>query len=263
MLVPRKARVSNGFPKNMDVIVPVGARFTNKRRRSKGTVFVGRKKRRTMVGVMRGPAIRALGPSGGPRGFYGLNQGNHGPELKDIDTDLAAATWNTTGSIILINGVAQGTDFTSRIGRKFQMKSLLLRFTIFSGSTAILPATARWLVVYDKQANAAAPAVTDILDAVTTTSNGNLTNRDRFIIIYDKIHVIGYVTAASASSDNPMHYIKKYRKMKMETTNGGTGATVGSIQTGALYFVSLGARAAGTTAVRMETGSARIRFTDD
>lgn len=239
--------------------MPIGSRFTNKRRRSSGKgVFVGRKKRRTMSGVMRGP-VRALGPPGGPRGFYGLNQGNHGPELKDIDTDISAGVYDTTGSVILINGIAQGTDFNTRIGRKFQMKSLLLRFSVQRGSTATTAALARWMIVYDKQANAVAPAVTDILVTANAAAFNNLSNRDRFIVIYDKILVIGGTTG----NDNSLMYQKKYRKMKMEVTNGGTGNTIGSIATGALFLVTVGSVAAGTTAPAMSAAVARVRFTDD
>jgi len=231
----------------------VGSRFSRKRKRSFVVERPGRKRRRMMRTVIRKPlAPRRTG------GFFGLNQGQHGIELKDIDTDISAVTINSTGAVTLINGVAQGTDFTQRVGRKFQMKSILIRMVAYFGSTSILPSVFRWMVVYDKQTNAAAPAVTDILDAATVTSNANLSNRERFVVIYDKIHVIG----ATAANDNSMKYIKKYKRIFMETTNGGTANTVGSIQTGGLFFVTVGDRVAGTTAGRFESGSIRIRFTD-
>jgi len=241
--------------------VQIGSRFNRnrmpKRKRMSTREFAGRKRRRLVRGTFRAPAKRIAPPRTG--GFYGLNQGNHGKELKDIDTDVTAVTINSTGSVTLINGVAQGTDFTTRVGRKFNMKSILIRFLIYFGSTSILPSAVRWMIVYDKQANGAAPAVTDILDAATVTSNNNLSNRDRFLVVFDKIRVLG----ATAANDNSMFYVKKYKRMAMETTNSGTGATVGSISTGALYLVMVGDRTAGTTAARFESGGVRIRFTDD
>lgn len=240
---------------NMEVIVPV-SRF-NKRKRD-SWAGPNKKPRLYRQNAIVGKAAFARSYANKPSSFS-LNQGNHGPELKDIDTDVIAGTFNTTGSVILLNGVAQGSEFNTRIGRKFLMKSLLLRFTIFQGSTAVLPSQARWMVVYDKQANAGTPAITDILDSASAVSFTNLTNRDRFIIIYDKIHTIG----ATTGTDNYMQYVKKYRKMNLEVTNGGVGATAASIQTGALWLVTCGDRPAGTTAARFEAALTRVRFTDD
>lgn len=205
----------------------------------------------------RAPARRLAPPRTG--GFYGLNQGSHGRELKDIDTDLSAITnFDTTGSVTLLNGVAQGTDFTQRVGRKFNMKSILLRLSIQPGSTATTNALARWIIVYDKQTNATAPAITDIIVAANESAANNLSNRDRFVIIYDKVVNIG----ATGSNDNQRAFFRKYKRCNMEVTNGGTGSTVGSIQTGALWFVTCGEKAAGTTAPKVLNGTARIRFHD-
>lgn len=230
----------------MEVEVPVGALFTKKRKRT--ALYPGRKKRRVMRGVVRKP----IAP---PRtgGFYGLNQGNHGRELKTIDT-TTACEFSTTGTIALINGVAQGTDFTTRVGRKFNMRSILLRARIGVGGTATASVW-RMMLVYDKQANAAAPAITDILDSINTTSNNNLANRERFIVIMDKL---GYVEAAGRSQIP----FKKYKRCALEVTNGGTGNTVGSIVTGSLWLVTTGQLVTGATAP-VATVQTRIRFTDE
>jgi hypothetical protein len=218
-----------------------------KRKRSSVRIFPGRKRRRLLT------TRRRLAP---PRtgGFYGLNQGNHGPELKDIDQAPATYAADTTGAITLINGVAQGTDFTQRVGRKFTMKSILLRGTAQVGATATSAAW-RIMIVYDKQANAAAPLITDILTNVSINGMQNLTNRDRFIVYLDKA---GWVEA----TDKQIQPVKWYKRCRLETINGGTGATIGSIASGALYLLTMGNVVAGATAARINL-EIRVRFTDD
>lgn len=235
----------------MEVDIKTSAtRFSKKRKASTASTHPPKKKKTT---------TKPLGPSGGPRGFYGLNQGNHGKELKDVDTDISALSFTTTGSVTLLNGVAQGTDFTNRVGRKFNTKSILIRMVITSGSTATANHIARWMIVYDKQVNGSLPAVTDILTSASISAPNNLNNRDRFVVILDKQHNIG----ATGANDNAKVFMKKYRRCHLETTNGGTAATIGSIQTGGLYFVAVGSAAAGTTAPIFDSGICRIRFTDD
>lgn len=241
-----------------DIIVAPQTRFMKRRDRdfaSSNRRKDGLKRRRITPGL-RGVMVKksSRAPQGGPRGFYGLNQGNHGVELKDIDTSLAAAECSTTGAINLINGVAQGTDFNTRVGRKFNMRSILVRGTIKVGATPTLAAY-RWMIVYDKQANGASAVITDILTAINMGGVNNLTNRDRFVVIADKK---GYVEAAGRG----VVPIKFYKRCALETTNGGTSAAIGSIQTGALYFVTLGDLATGVTAPVCGAMTARVRFTD-
>ena len=210
-----------------------------------------------MVQPLRQPARRAIKPG---KVTYGLSQGNHGPELKVIDTDLSAITgFDTTGSVTLLNGIAQGTDYNTRIGRKFTMKTLYCRMSLQPGATAANIALARFIVVYDRQSNGAAPLITDVLTAINDSSLNNLTNRDRFVIITDKVYKVGL----STSMESGRQVWKKYLKCNLEVTNGGTGATIASIQTGSLYLLTMGDKAAGTTAPKVLNGTYRIRFTDD
>lgn len=196
-----------------------------------------------------------------PRRFnpVGLNQGNHGTEYKDNDVDITGQTFNTTGAILLLNGIAQGTDFTQREGRKFTMKSIYIRMIIQNGTTQVPNNVARWMIVYDKQPNGAAFTLANLLTAVATTAPNNLDYRDRFVVIWDKCHING----ATGGNDNQKVFVKKYRRCNLETTNSGTGATVASIATGSLYFVSLGDVVAGTTASQVTAGTVRIRFVEN
>jgi len=224
-----------------------------KRKRSV-SVFVGRKQRRIVRGTFRKPAV-VIKPLAPPRtgGFYGLNQGSHGDELKTIDIAAGVFEFSSTGTITLINGIAQGTDFTNRVGRKFNMKSILIRGRISVGATPT-GATWRLMLIYDKQTNGEAPVITDIIDAIGMSGVQNLSNRDRFVVIMDKA---GWVEATTKIT---MPF-KKYKRCNLEVINGGTGATVGSIQTGALWLISVGNLAAGATAP-VGALTTRVRFKD-
>lgn len=227
------------------------------KRKASTTSMPFRPTKMVMVKPLRQPA-RPPAKSG--KVTYGLSQGNHGPELKVIDTDLSAITgFDTTGSVTLLNGIAQGTDYNTRIGRKFTMKTLYVRMSLQPGATAANIALARFIVVYDRQANGQAPAITDVLTAVNDSSLNNLTNRDRFVIITDKVYKVGL----STSMESGRQIFKKYLKCNLEVTNGGTGATIASIQTGSLYLLTMGDKVAGTTAPKVLNGTYRIRFTDD
>lgn len=61
---------------------------------------------------------------GKPRGFRGGAQFARRAllgmmEKKVVDTASASYACDTTGSVTLLNGMAQGSDFTNRIGRKY------------------------------------------------------------------------------------------------------------------------------------------------
>jgi hypothetical protein len=195
---------------------------------------------------------RASGLSGLPRtgGFYGnysqFRRGspNTGRELKFIDTQLLNSTIATTGSVTLLNGVAQGTDFTQRIGRKTIIKSVLWNGGVYpTATTSAQGEIIRLLVVYDTQTNsAAAPAITDILATADPTAPMNLNNRDRFHVLMDKklgmnagVYAAGTLTTGSPGAK----YIKTYKKCHKEIIYSGTGATVGSIQTGAIWLLTI------------------------
>lgn len=230
------------------------------KRQRGSTVIINPKRRKTSsAGKVVVVPRRAFGPlrTGGYRGFYGgFGQRRRSTkELKFVDVAAAALGYDTTGSITLMNGVAQGTDYNQRVGRKTTIKSILVRTYVTLGSVAPVAANARFMIVYDAQANGATPAITDIITTVGTTSPQNLNNRDRFRIIWDKI-------VSVSPNGTQIQYRKLFKKCWLEVINSGTAATIGSIQTGSLFFVTIGDNAAGT-AQPIGVVQTRIRFIDD
>lgn len=198
-------------------------------------------------------------------GFYGVYTRRGRDELKTIDTASASANLTLTAGLVLLNGVAQGTDYINRIGRRVVMKSLYIRFSLVPNVANSAPVGdfARILLVYDCQSNGAAPLAADILNAAADyLSPLNLNNRDRFKILHDKVIPMNpnVYTAGALTSGDPVNKTwKLFKKMNMDIIFGGTGATVGSIQTGAIYLLYM---SAGATSYSTLTYNCRIRFID-
>lgn len=193
-------------------------------------------------------------------------QGGGGkPELKflDLNTNISPTAASVAGvGPFLLNGCAQGSDAVQHIGRKTQMKSL---YWIWQGSLA--PTTAgtasqRLVIVYDKEAEGAAPTIaavaqTDIFNADNILAMNNLNNRDRFITLVDEI-------VECTGTGGPQSFMRKgYRKIDLPVVfNAGAGATVASINTGSVYAVAWQDGKL-ITAAPLNSLQTRIRFTDN
>lgn len=179
-----------------------------------------------------------------------------------MDTAQFQSDFDTTGTLTLLNGVATGTDFTNRIGRKVCWKSILVQGNIQNEGDPSTTNLCRFMIFYDSQPNGAAPTVADVLTAATSTSPLNLNNRDRFRMIMDKFYALGSIstTATQAVSDRTTALIHKYKKLNLETIFDGTTAAIGDIQSGSIYCLTMGTVAAGTT--YEANVSIRLRFTD-
>lgn len=135
--------------------------------------------------------------------------------------------------------------------------------SVYPNSATSLPIGdyVRTLVVYDCQTNSATPATTDILEVASFESPMNLNNRDRFKVIFDKVHVMNPVTytGAALTAGSPFaKHMYKYKKINLEVINSGTGGTAGSIQTGGIFLLIIGLNNNGSTT----NYYSRVRFTD-
>jgi len=157
-----------------------------------------------------------------------------GAEVKFLDTSpsgtisFASSTFATG---VLLNGCINGSDASTRIGRKINIKSLLIRYEGHLASTSTGGGCFRILVVYDKQANATAPAITDVLLTDHFLSANNLSNRDRFTTIFD--HITDNVSA------NGEYLVSDvlYKRLSLETMfNAGNAGIIGDIASGSIYL---------------------------
>lgn len=185
-------------------------------------------------------------------------------ELKFTDVSLAngtvalgARTWTTPGPTFLLNGLVPDATATGRIGRKITMKSLFLRmFSNFAATTTGF-GYLRYLVVYDRQANAQAPAVTDILFSDDVLSQMNISNKDRFLILAS-----GTFDPLSAQGNGISSEVEIFKQLDLPVQyNAGTAGTIADIQTGSVYIMFAQTGGLATAAPQFSFRS-RIRYSD-
>lgn len=195
-------------------------------------------------------------------------------EKKVIDINRATYSIEETGTTLtLLNGCVAGSQNFNRIGRKIQPTSIQIRGFLVNADDTIFPTFVRMVVVFDRQANGAAPTWANIMTsqniAGTTSSTYldmvNLDNRDRFVILRDRIFGVGPVnntaTQSYASGDNPVLVSEYIRLPGLETVyNAGTAGTIGDITSGSIYvfWIASQANASGATL----QASYRLRFKD-
>lgn len=186
----------------------------------------------------------------------GLNAATRGMQLaqgefKAIDT-TTNGDLNTTGTIALVNGCARGDDINARIGREIVMRSVQIEIDAQSTDTTGIAQEGRILLVYDRQANGAAPTFANVLAATGASlpiSPRNLENRRRFKILMDKKFVLGPQGATTtALGGQSVKHFKFYRRLRHPVTfNSGNAGTIADITSGSLYLMGCNGIAPGAT----------------
>lgn len=197
-------------------------------------------------------------------GFYGASV-RSAAERKVVDTAPAAYNVNTTGSVTLLNGVSTGTDFTERIGRRINITAIQARG--YCGQDIVGPAGVndlRLMIIEDVQCNGVIATIADIFTNATSTSFMNMNNRERFKVHWDRRVTLGPIdrTATTSYAGSPQtSNFNVYKRCNIPVVFEGTSAGIGSISSGALYFVVLGNTAAGQSDAFV-TAAFRCRFID-
>ena len=180
-----------------------------------------------------------------------------------VDVASAAYALDTTGSVTLLNTVAQGASVNQRVGKKIALRGLQCRGAMLNNASAILNDVA-FMIVYDKRPTGALPAVTDILAFATASAMNNDANSGRFSIVKRvDADLAGNTTAAANLTDKTICGTDWWVDLKGRPTvykAAGTGA-IGDIEEGALYLVTVGGNAAGVTAAAL-SATFRLRFKD-
>jgi len=183
-------------------------------------------------------------------------------ELNFKDTTLSLS-FDSSGSLTLLNGLTQGTTSSTRIGRRVTVKSIEWRFNC-STSTLTNWTSNRFMIVVDTQANAATPAFTDIYDSLSPSTLRNVSNMPRFKVLYDsdEFIMIGNLST-SPGNDLIARAFKGYLRVNIPVQyNVGTAGTIADIQTNAIYFVAVGNSSASTTNTDVFNSQVRVRYTD-
>lgn len=192
-----------------------------------------------------------------------------GQEMKFVDGDFSSGTIATGGEFIPAAGalpvIASGTSESQRIGRKVVIRKVSVRVQTTIPSKAD-PDTCvdhfRLMLVWDKQANGAIATVTGILESASMYSFNNLSNKDRFRILFDKFwhcnsQGAGYTGAAYATNQaiTEMKSINVNCNIPIEYS--GTDGTIDEMMSNNLVFLVIS-----TAGVGLMTGKYRLRYTD-
>lgn len=184
-------------------------------------------------------------------------------ELKFLDTALSFLFDSTTEvpATGQLNLIPQGAGESTRVGRKCVLKSVQLRGTMaFSPAAAASAAVAAYMwLVWDKQANSAAAAVTDVFTSnVANSLLRNMSNSERFVILkkwcWNFNSTAGVTTAYNAVRQD-MEY---YTKCNIPLEFSGTDGSIGTIKSNNVFLVAGGV---GDDLVSFD-GVCRVRFSD-
>lgn len=157
-----------------------------------------------------------------------------------------------------LNNILQGAGVYERIGVKILMKNIRIRGMLYAHQTTDL-CYVRLSVVYDRQPNGAAAAITDIFQdsngaAATNIDSGvNITNKNRFTVLRDQC--ITFDPAHSLSCG-----IDWFIPCRLQTEYKASGVTIGNISTGSILLIAAAINASGY--VNFTNFRSRIRYED-
>lgn len=201
-------------------------------------------------------------------GNWGSHSDNTTTEIKFNDVVVAQSACADTGTVVLLNGTAQGLDaLGDRVGRKIMMKRLryhgsvsctvanLTSGTGYAGNSNVI----RVLLVYDRQTGGAAPTWGNII----TTSGGfnaplgmyDVSNLDRFEILSDRM-----IPLCEAGPNIGMFSLDVVVHLETRYNAGSTG-TVSDIVSGGLFMAFADSNVNGTATTLLSFVS-RVEFTD-
>jgi len=190
--------------------------------------------------------------------------GRSAPAKETGYVDLATADYvlDTTGSVTLLNTVAQGVAVTQRVGKKIQMKGLQHRGRYYNGTTATINDIAI-MIVYDKRPTGSLPAITDILTSTSPSAMNNDANSGRFRILkrIDDVLAGNTTTPACGLEIKESSFYLSLRDTPPTVYKAAASGAISDIEEGALYLVTVGNTAGGTAAATL-TGQFRLRFND-
>lgn len=164
--------------------------------------------------------------------------------------DVNQATYDLDGTSLaptLLNGLIPGSNEYNRVGRKITMDSIWIHgfFACEDTATGADPSGVRFLLVYDNQANGAAPTWSDVILSVNssgTTQSGafdmpNSANQERFEILVDQSWSFPFWSLTAGASDDTAKMIDMFVPLdwRQVVYNAGTAGTIADIQSGSLY----------------------------
>lgn len=179
------------------------------------------------------------------------------PELKNFDITAGTLTSAAGAWVgVILNDIPLGTNPSQRIGRRTNLKSLLVRWA----GGPLIAASFRILIVYDNNPPnpTAVPPITDVLTANNVNGIMDLGQSERFMVLADLYppNLHGFTNASAATVAAHADII--YKKFNLQQNYGSAAAvmTQGAI---IMYLCGAGAGVATTTVAF----TSRVRYTDE
>lgn len=177
-------------------------------------------------------------------------------EEKILQSSATAAPFDTAGALIPISRIAQGLDYTNRIGDSIKLQSIEVRARIFQNTSATTTVF-RVLLVRDLDGYGTLPTVGNIMDitgsAGAPLSQMNWLNRKRFSVLYDEQGVLS--TNGDRGDSISFKFAHEGHILYL-----GTTAAAASDGKGSLYLLFISDESTNTPTYAYQS---RIVFTDD
>lgn len=184
------------------------------------------------------------------------------PEKKYFDTAVTFQ-FDATGEVPASGQLAlipQGDTSTSRDGRQCVIESIQFRgyMNYVPGASATASDLAYLYIVWDKQANGAAAAVTDVFTTTAMYSNMlNVENSQRFIIL--KKFVVPFRPGAGVTTayNNTVQPLEFFKKLNITMDFGTAAVDITQVRTNNLFLI---AGSVTSDDLISFTGTCRLRF---
>jgi hypothetical protein len=177
-------------------------------------------------------------------------------ETKPCDAIVTATAVNTTGFLTCVSELAQGTDYTNRVGDSIKIQRIQCRLRLYQ-NTGATETTFRAVCFRDLDGYGTLPTTAQVFQTVGTVSAPlspyNWLNKDRFSILYDELIALNSTGQQSEEIvfDLPHAGHVKYL---------GTTAAAASDGKGSIYWAFLSDEGTNTPTAALYS---RILFTDD
>lgn len=196
---------------------------------------------------------------------FGSATSSRKPEQKNGDGQVNSPTniGSPNAVITSLFSPDQGTGPTEHIGRKIDCTSLQWKWQSSYAPTTTGSSAMRLLIVYDRQPNAALPAVTDVVTFDNIVAFMNLNNSKRFLVIVNEEFDGLSVQGPNAFFKKGYVSFKKRFKCTLPTEfNGVNGGTIADITTGS-FVAFTWQNGSITTAAPNDLLLTRIRYIDN
>lgn len=157
--------------------------------------------------------------------------------IEGVDSEDIAST----GYIVLLNGLANGTGPNQRIGSNVFLNDLHFNLSCklqVANLPVLVGSNITVSIVYDSQTNGALPGITTIYNTVSPDALTNAATRSRFTILWEKNYAAYADATTGISGGIQKMWLNQKISMKgkkMEFDN--TAAGISDIEKGSIYMV--------------------------